>query len=187
MTLEINNSQIRLRKMKFLSILLIFSSISFVTKAQTLPEMSGETLDNKNLSLPKDLIGKYSLLCFASSQKSEGALMSWLDPVYQKFIAKTGMMDDLYDVNVYFIPILTGINVSFATSMKNKFKESAQEDLRPHVLFCKEEGKDILASLNMKKSDVPHFLLLDKEGKIIYRTTGSYTEEKFDEIDNLIE
>ena len=75
-----------------------------------------------------------------------------LDPVYQKFIAKTGMMDDMYDVNVYFIPVLTGTNVSFATSMKNKFKENTQADLRQHVLFCNENSKNILRDLNLAVS-----------------------------------
>jgi hypothetical protein len=158
----------------------------FTVKAQTLPEIKTESLTNKNVTLPADLKGKYSLLCFASSTKAQGDLESWLDPVYQKYIAKTGIMDDMFDVNVYFIPVLTGTNFSFAASMKKKFYENSQEDLRPHVLFCNEEGKGIIASLNMQKSEVPYFFLLDKDGKIIYRTTGKYTEEKFDAIDELI-
>ena len=117
--------------------------------SQTIPEINGETGDNDRIKIPQDLKGKYSLLCFASSQKAQTDLKSWLDPVYQKFIAKTGLMDDMYDVNIYFIPIL---------------KE-----------------------LKMEKSEVPYFLLLDKDTKIIYRTSGSYNEEKFDAIDDLIQ
>ena len=66
-------------------------------------------------------------------------------------------MDDLYDVNIFFIPVLTGTNFSFAASIKKKFKENTQEDLQPHVLFCTEKGKDILNDLQMQKSDVPYF------------------------------
>ena len=117
--------------------------------SQTIPEINGETGDNDRIKIPQDLKGKYSLLCFASSQKAQTDLESWLDPVYQKYIAKTGLMDDMYDVNIYFIPIL---------------KE-----------------------LKMEKSEVPYFLLLDKDTKIIYRTSGSYNEEKFDAIDDLIQ
>ena len=156
-------------------------------KAQTLPELSGETVQNKNLTFPRDLKGKYSLLCFASSQKAQSDLESWIDPVYQKFIAKTGIMDDAYDVNVFFVPILTGTNIAFAATIKKKFNEAAQEDLKPHVLFCDKDGKNVLNSLQMQKSDIPYLVLLDKEGKIIYRTSGCYTEDKFDAIDDLIE
>lgn len=173
--------------MKIPLLLVVFLIFTLEIFSQEIPEISGETLNNKKVTLPKDLIGKFSLLCFASSQKAQVNLESWLDPVYQNFIAKTGLMDEFYDLNVYFIPVLTGTNISFATSMKNKFKESTQEDLQSHVLICKEKGREVLETLNMQKSDEPHFFLLNKEGKIIYKTTGAYTEEKFDAIDDLIE
>lgn len=168
-------------------LLILLLLLSAGTNAQTLPLIKGETTGNKQLTLPDDLKGKYSLLGFASTMKAQDELISWLDPVYQKFIAKTGLMDDLYDVNILFIPILTGTNVSFATSMKKKFRENAQEDLQDHVLFCKEDGKEILAQLNMTDRNTPYFLLLDKDSKIIYRTSGRFTEDKFDAIDDLIE
>ena len=172
--------------MKILSLILLAFSVTS-TIAQTLPDIKVETADNKNVSIPQDLKGKYSLICFASSQKAQSDLESWLDPVYQKFIAKTGIMDDMYDVNVYFIPILTGTNISFASSVKKKFRENTQEDLQSHVLFCTENGKEIIHSINMNDTSVPYFFLLNKENKIIYKTTGHYTEEKFDAIDELIE
>jgi len=173
--------------MRLTRILIFPLLLSSVINAQTIALIKGETTGNKQLTLPNDLKGKYSLLGFASTMKAQDDLITWLDPVYQKFIAKTGLMDDLYDVNILFIPVLTGTNVSFATSMKKKFRENAQEDLQDHVLFCKEDGKEILAHLNMSDRNTPYFLLLDKDAKIIYRTSGKFTEEKFDAIDDLIE
>ena len=170
------------------SILFFICLASIVSlEAQTIPDFNGETADNKNIKIPVDLLGKYSLLCFASSQKAETDLESWLEPVYQKFIAKTGLMDDMYDLNIYFIPVLTGTNISFAASIKKKFKENTTEELRDHILFCTQRGKEIINVLEMQKSDVPYFLLLDKNAKIIYRTSGGFTDEKFDAIDDLIE
>jgi hypothetical protein len=173
--------------MKLILKLILFIFISSTAFAQSLPEMKVETADKKSVNIPGDLKGKYSLICFACSQKAEPDLVSWLDPVYQKFIAKTGLMDDMYDVNVYFIPVLTGTNVSFAGSMKKKFRETAQEDLQSHVLFCTENGKDVIRAANMDDSSVPYFFLLDKEAKIIYKTQGKFTDDKFDKIDELIQ
>jgi hypothetical protein len=173
--------------MKKITLLFVILLACILTKAQEIPVIAGETINNKKINLPVDLKGKYSLLCFASSTKAETDLQSWLDPVYQKFIAKSGIMDDMYDVNVFFIPVLTGTNFTFAGSMKKKFKENTQEDLQSHVIFCNEEGKNILAALQMDKSDAPHIFLLNKECKVVYRTTGGYTEEKFDHIDDLLE
>ena len=172
--------------MKTYAFLLALLTISISSGAQQFPQLTGETIENKNLTFPSDLKGKFSLLCLASSQKAEPDLQTWLDPIYQKFIAKTGLMDDMYEVNVYFIPILTGTNLAFATSMKNKFKESAQEDLRPHVLFSDKDGKEILEKLNMNSKEIPYLFLLNKEGQIVYRTNGKFTDEKFDAIDELV-
>jgi hypothetical protein len=171
---------------KYILLIVITFKISFAG-AQSIPEFSGNTADNKPVQLPEQLKGKFSLLGFASSMKAQTDLETWLDPVYQKFIAKTGLMDDLYDINVFFIPIFTGTNITFAASMKKKAKEYVQEDLKEHLLFCTEKGKEIIEKLNMSEKDVPYFFLLNKEGKIVYRTSGAFSDSKFDTIDDLIE
>lgn len=171
---------------KYLFLILILS-FPIILLAQTIPDINGMTAENKQIKIPQDLKGKYSLLCFASSLKAQADLESWLDPIYQKFIAKTGLMDDAYDLNLFFIPIATTSNAAFANSMKKKLKENTQADLLPNILFCQGNEEEILKQLNILKSDKPHFILLDKNAKIIYRTSGKYTEEKFDAIDELIE
>ncbi len=173
--------------MKFTILTIITLACAAFAEAQTLPDIKAETAENKVVNIPKDIVGKYTFLCFASSQKAQPDLESWLEPVYQKFIAKTGIMDDMFDVNVFFIPILTGTNISFAASMKKKFRENTQEDLQSHVLFCTENGKDIISSINMDDTSIPYFFLLDKDAKIIYKTNGKFTDEKFDAIDELIQ
>lgn len=167
--------------------LFLLSAIVSGVSAQTIPVTETVTSDNKKIMLPADLIGKYSLLCFATSNKAQTDLESWMDPVYQKFIAKTGIMDDAFDVNVFFIPILKGTNAIFAESFKRKIAESAQADLKPHVLFCKSNSNQIAAVMNITQSEIAYLFLLDKTGKIIYKTTGPYTEEKWDAIDDKIQ
>src|SRR4051812_15243329 len=79
----ITSFQIRYTNMKRFSIItLLFFTIT-ITNGQVLPQVTGETIENKSLTFPADLKGKFSLLCFASSQKAESDLQSWLDPVYQ--------------------------------------------------------------------------------------------------------
>jgi hypothetical protein len=161
--------------------------VSLTGKSQTIPVIKSETISKKDITIPADLKGKFSLLCFASSQKAQPDLESWLEPVYQKFVAKTGIMDDMYDVNVFFIPVLTGTNLTFKASIKRKFDENVQSDLKEHVIFCTENSKQVLASLNIQDDDVPYLFLLDKDGNVIYKTSGKYSDEKFEKIDDLLE
>jgi hypothetical protein len=173
--------------MRYLLVAVFISLFSFEGKSQVIENITGETIDRKRISMPEDVKGKYTLLCFASSTKAQKDLESWLDPVYQKFIAKTGIMDDMFDVNVFFIPLVKGSNQMFAENMKRKFRETAQSDLRPHVLFSESNSEQLISALKMSSGEIPYLFLLDKDAKIIYRTNGGYTEDKFDRIDELIE
>ncbi len=169
---------------------IVILSLSFFTNflsAQTVPSFSGETLQDKTVTIPDDTKGKYTFICFAASQKAQKDLESWLDPVYNKFIAKTGLMDEMYDVNVFFIPVFKGGNVKFMETVKQKFKETAQEDIKGHVLFCKSELAEVSTALKLTDDNTPYFFLLDKNGSVIYRTSGSFSEKKFDEVDDKIE
>jgi hypothetical protein len=165
---------------------LLFSVCSQVSFSQ-IPSFTGETLENKSVTIPQETNGKYTFLCFASSMKAQKELEGWLDPIYNKFVAKTGLWDQFNDVNVFFIPVFKGSNASMQETVRKKFNETAQEDIRGHVLFCKGDLADVSDALGIKNDNTPYFFLLNKEGKIIYRTTGPYSESKIDEIDDLLE
>jgi hypothetical protein len=165
---------------------LIFLSANLL-KAQTIPTFNGETLENKQLTIPKDTKGKYTFLCFASSIKAQKDLETWLDPVYNKFIAKTGLMDEFYDVNVFFIPVFKGSNASMQESIRKKFSDTAQDDVRGNVLFCKNDLSEVMKTLSISDDNTPYFFLLNPEGTIIYRASGPYSDAKFEKIDDLIE
>ncbi len=171
------------------SILLILPAL-FLTNylvAQSVPSFSGETLNHRTISIPDSTVGKYTFICFASSMKAQKELESWLDPVYNKFIAKTGLMDEFYDLHVFFIPVFKGSNASMQEMVKKKFNETAQDDIKGHVIFCNSDLSEVTTALKMTNDNTPYFFLLDTTGKIIYRTTGAYTEEKFDAMDDLID
>jgi hypothetical protein len=155
-----------------------------VTWAQMMPVISGETAEKKTINVPADTKGKFTLFCFAGSMKAQKNLEGWLDPVYQKFIAKTGLMDDMFDVNVFFVPVVRGEGLN--ETIKRKFREKAQQDLWPHVLFPNSGSGDLAEKLKMEKDDQPYFFLVNTEGKIVYNTSGVFTEEKFDRIDDII-
>jgi hypothetical protein len=153
--------------------------------AQSITPVACESLNKIPVTIPNDTKGKFTLICIASSTKAQQELEGWLDPLYQKFIAKSGLMDDAFDVNLYFIPVITGTQV-FAEKVKAKFNENTQLDIKPHILFVTGDNKQALNSFSVPQDNSPHFLLLDTEGKIVYRTQGAFTEEKLDAIDDLI-
>lgn len=154
------------------------------------PDMEAETVEDKKVSLPGDVKGKHTLLGLAYSKKSEDELNSWFSPVFSKFIQKTngGLMAGMgYDVNVYFVPMFTGINAAATGTAKKKAIKNIDPQLLPYILFYKGELKTYKEALDFEKKDIPYFFVLDPEGKIVYATSGKYSEDKMDAVEEHLE
>ena len=78
------------------------------------PDMEAETVEDKKVNLPAQVKGKFTLLGLAYSKKSEDDLNTWFQPVFEKFIQKNkGLFEGFgYDVNVFFVPMFTGVNAA---------------------------------------------------------------------------
>ena len=176
--------------MKIITILSFFLLYtSFITKAQIgiqFPEIIVKTLDDREVNVPKDIKGKHAFIAVAFKRKAEADMTSWLPHVYYKFIAKTGMFDKLYDVNVYIIPMFSGTKKEVAELAKKKLKKETDETLFPYVLFYKGKLKKYTDALGIKDKKLPYFFLLDKNGKIIYHTSGRWTYKKMEKIEDLL-
>lgn len=179
--------------MEKLGLLFIGFVLSFTLNAQVVgkmfPDMEAETVEDKKVKLPQEAKGKYTLIGLAYSKKSEDELNSWFQPVFEKFIQKTnGLMAGFgYDVNVYFVPMFTGINAAATGTAKRKALKNIDPQLLPYVLFYKGELKPYKEALDFEKKDIPYFFVLDVEGKIVYATSGKYTEAKMDQVESVME
>jgi len=175
----------------FFSLSLVFSVSSLRAQVigKAFPHMEAETVDNKKVALPVDVAGKYTLLGLAYSKKSEDELNSWFQPVFEKFIQKNkGLFEAFgYDVNVYFVPMFTGVNAAATGTAKRKATKNIDPNLLPYILFYKGELKSYKESLDFEKKDIPYFFVLDGNGKIIYATSGKYNAKKMDEIEGVLE
>ncbi|HZY79680.1 MAG TPA: hypothetical protein VFE50_09165 [Cyclobacteriaceae bacterium] len=181
----------RTKKLAFTTVFLAFGlTVSAQVVGKMFPDMEAETVEDKKVKLPADVNGKYTLLGLAYSKKSEGELNSWFSPVFSKFIQKAngGLMAGMgYDVNVYFVPMFTGVNAAATGTAKKKAIKNVDPQLLPYILFYKGELKTYKEALDFEKKDIPYFFVLDKDGKIIHATSGKYTEDKMDAIEEVLE
>lgn len=178
----------------FLIAVLLLISIHFNTAGQVVgkafPAMAAETVEDKKVSIPDDVRGKYTLVGLAYSKKSEGELNSWFQPVFTRFIQKStgGLFSGFtYDVNVFFVPMFTGVNAAATGTAKRKAAKNIDPQLLPYVLFYKGELKTYKDALDFEKKDIPYFFVLDPQGKIVYATSGKYSADKMEEIEENIE
>jgi predicted transcriptional regulator len=92
-----------------------------------------------------------------------------------------------YDVNVYFVPMFTGINAAATGTAKRKALKNTDPQLLPYILFYKGELKTYKEALDFERRDVPYFFVLDPQGKIVFATSGAFSEGKMDQVEAVIE
>jgi hypothetical protein len=176
-------------KRSLLIIIYVFLFVSVkAQKGSVFPNLVAENLENKKITLPKDCKGKFTLIGLAYSQKAQDELQTWFSPVYNTFIAKPekGLFNESYDINVYLVPMFTGVNEAAAGQAKKKLNAELDKELKPYVLIYKGEIGEYKKALVMNEKDKPYIFLVDEEGKIVYHTSGSYSEQKMDAIEDLI-
>ncbi|EMR03498.1 ATP10 protein [Cesiribacter andamanensis AMV16] len=157
---------------------------------QKFPELKGETVSGKSLRLPQDVKGKFTLLGLAFSKKSDDALQTWFQPTYDRFMVdkeSAGLFADfVYDVNVYFVPMFTGANKAAAGPARKSMLKNVDAELHPHVLFYIGELAPYRDQLGLVEKDEPYFFVLDESGKIVYATSGAYSEQKMDQVEEIL-
>ena len=152
--------------------------------------MTCQNLSGKEVKLPQSVKGKHTLLCLAYSKKAEADLNTWYEPVYLQFIHEPknpGMFYESFDINTYFIPMFSGVNKAAIGQFKKQVETKVDSKLHEHLLYFKGNANDIKKNLDMTQKDEPYLFLLDENGKIVYETSGAYSEKKMIEIEELIE
>jgi hypothetical protein len=156
-------------------------------KGRAFPSISGEIMANdKIITIPEDTRGKFTLVAMAYSKGAEKDLETWLQPSFDKFIAKTGMWDATMDVNLYFIPMFTGVNKATAGPARKKIKDKTDKQLLPHILFYVGDLDKYRNELDFEKRDTPYFFVIDKNGKIVHAVSGAYSDKKMETIEDII-
>ena len=153
------------------------------------PSMDTQTVENEKVNLPKDVNDKYTLVALAYSKKAEKDLSTWFSPIYNQFIREaTGVFSSFsYDINVYFVPMFTGIKSAATGAAKKKAAKELDPLLIPNILFYKGNLKPYKEALEFDKKDVPYLFLIDTNGKIAYATLGAYSDQKMEDMEEFLD
>lgn len=152
---------------------------------KTFPEVDVENLDGEVFQLPAHFSKSYTLVGIGTSKKAEEDLRTWQTPIYNKFIAKTGFMDALYDVEICFLPIFTGASKAAKSSVVKKLKENNESLVLDHVMVYA-GSREPFEQIDADGKDEPVFVLLDKDGQILWTAKGSFRQAHLDKIEDII-
>ena len=160
------------------------SSNIFAQSGKLFPEMKVTNLDGKEMMFPQSLNGKESVVCLIYSTKTEKALETWLQPMWSTFKHKNPMNPIVYDVNMYFVMMLSGLKDAASDIITKKLKKNLDPQLQPYIVLYQGSLKPYLSVLDFGKKDEPYFCIIDKNGNILQSVVGIYTDEKMEELES---
>jgi hypothetical protein len=164
------------------SLLLLFA---ITVSAQTFPTIQGETLQDKQVSVPDYVKGKRAVIGIAFSLKADEALKKWSLPLYKQLMADGmgGMMSgNMYNANLCFVGMLRGIAKLGMGEMKSRSKKNVDAKLHHYFIVSDDDAEKVFSQLGIKEKSEPHFFVLDEAGNILFHTWGEYSDKKMDAI-----
>lgn len=162
-------------------------SLSAVAQNKTFPTLTGHTLEGPVITVPLASTKKFTIVGICYKRAAEEDLKTWIQPMYDVFVAKPNATDyfdvaNYYDVNYYFVPLISGFKKA-----ANDFKASTQPELWKNVIDCDTDIKILKTQLKPSDESVPYFYVLDTNGKITEVVSGKYSEAKMDKIQEAID
>jgi len=163
-------------------------SASFAQMGKPFPKLESKKLNGQAFPVPDSVKGKYSIIGIAFSKKAEESLKTWYQPAYQTFIQKkkTIFAEEVYNVNTYFVAVVTGTNKVAGGDIVKAIQAQTQKELQPYILTYIGEFASYKKSLNITENDEPYFFVLDEKGIVSYITSGAYTAKKLEEIEEAV-
>lgn len=164
-----------------------FANTALAQKGKAFPTFVTEDLGSSSVEVPTGLKDKKRLVFLAFSQEAAEQLEDWYPPVYTLFLDDAGFNALAYDVDVRLVLMFTGAAQAATNKVIENLKRTTDSDLRDNVLFYqgsfREEGKE----LDIDGKDEPYVFVVDENGRILYATSGKYSDKKLEEISSLVE
>ncbi|WP_077340085.1 hypothetical protein [Pseudocolwellia agarivorans] len=126
---------------------------------KTFPSVTGQNLEKKQVRIPKDFNGDFTLLLVGYKQNSQFDIDRWL----------IGLDMTETTVDVYEIPTIQGLFPRmFSTMIDNGMRKGIPKDLWKGVITVYEDGEKVQIFTGNENPNNARVLLLDKNGIIVY-------------------
>ena len=150
------------------------------TNKNQFPQISGKNLEDKEYNLPKSFEGKYNLVFVAFLREQQNDVNKWI-PLANSLIKKYEKL------NYYELPVLSE-NYNLARWFIDGGMKAGIPDksAREKTITIYTNKSKFLEVLDISEDNNIHILLLDDEGKILWRNKGTFSKEKADSLENVL-
>jgi hypothetical protein len=135
------------------------------------PVVTSTNLSQQKLTLPRDLGGERNIVLIAFQRRQQADIDSWLPLVQQ--------LEATYPVHYYELPVIQQLNL-LARSFINQGMRMGIPDgaARERTITLYVDKVAFRKALDLPHEDDIYVLLIDRQGRVWWRTSGVFTPEK---------
>jgi hypothetical protein len=136
------------------------------------PTVSGSNLQRKKLTLPHDFEGEQNLVFIAFQQWQQRQVDTWIPFARELETAYPGLL-------YYELPTIQRLNILARTFVNEGMRAGIPDPVaRERTITLYLEKEAFRVALQLPGEDDIYVLLLDGQGRVLWRTEGSFTPEK---------
>jgi hypothetical protein len=140
------------------------------------PVVTGYNLDREQLEFPRDFAGEVNLVFVPFQRYHQDTVDTWIPSVQQ-------IEADFPGFIYYELPTLTSMSTLYRTflneGMRAGIPDSTSRQRTITLYLDKEEFK---SALEIPSEGDIYLFLVDKQGEILWRETGGFTQDKVDSL-----
>ena len=136
------------------------------------PTVSGSNLQRAKLTLPQDFQGERNLVLIAFQQWQQTQVDTWIPFARQ--------LEETYPaVRYYELPTIQRLNTLARTFINEGMRAGIPDPVaRERTITLYVDKNAFKQALQLPREDDIYVLLLDREGRVLWRAEGSLTQEK---------
>lgn len=144
------------------------------------PTVRGASLSRQAYALPEDLEGRINILMIAFKRRHQYDINTWL-PVAQD------LAGEYEEVAYYELPVIQRLNPVARSLIDNGMRAGIPDPVARATTITLYVDKDaFMRSLDLTTDEQIYVLLVDRTGKVMWRTEGRQSEEAASSLRNAI-
>ena len=136
------------------------------------PSVTGSNLQRRKLDLPEGFEGELNLVLIAFQQWQQRQVDTWIPFVKQFEEAHSAL-------RYYELPTIQRLNALARTFINEGMRAGIPDPVaRERTITLYVDKNAFKQALQLPREDDIYVLLLDREGRVLWRAEGSFTQEK---------
>lgn len=144
------------------------------------PDLEVKTLGGNKLALPDAVQGKMTLISVSFTDPAQEKLDSWSNDLFKKY-ADNATIDYLETI------LISGKNKAFSGFINKGMKKAVAKSMHDKVSVYFGDLKPYYEHFGVSDKDDAYLFLLDKNGNVLFESSGMATSEKLAVLYSLVE